>query len=431
MGSDAGSSRVEDCTCLSGFVLDGFGGCYHPSTYLFNASAPDYPLDHTFAGTYATRALEPVAGYDNGTDSFLEVDASSYLTSPEFYWKGGVLGPDGLVYLVPHYGSRIGVFDPVTNLFSVAAPTLAASTYKYWGGALAPNGLIIFAPYGSDNVGVFNPVTDVFSTYDIGDVLIARFAGCVLGADGQIYFVPYQSADVGIFNPVTSVYSTAGVVSIPGSYKFIGGVLAPNGRIVFVPSNVNSLAVFDPATSDLYYVPVPARSNGLMKYFGGVLAPNGKIYFTPTARYSQHVAMFDPVTGAFDEIDTVIPEKNVMFDGAVLARNGKIWFLPRQSLSALVFDPATNATYFVTGAVTANYAGGVLAPNGKIICVPYSGAWDGSANRMKVGVFTPGNTDPAYMVAGGVPQACTTLPPRTLRQNLQTLCPYHDSAFLL
>ena len=163
-------------------------------------------------------------------------------------------------------------------------------------------------------------------------------------------------------------------------------------------------------TSTFSTVSLPSTLSGINdKYYGGVLAPNGKVYFAPYKETVPHVGVFDPVTRAFSTIDVVHQSEFGKWNGGVLAPNGKIYFPPRNSDWVLVLDPVTNATSVVNAdpasAIKPNkFSGGVCAPNGKLIFAP--------ANEKNVGVFDVGNAAPAYMVAGGVPEARPSLPER-------------------
>jgi hypothetical protein len=60
------------------------------------------------------------------------------------------------------------------------------------------------------------------------------------------------------------------------------------------------------------------------------------------------------------------------FHGAVLAPNGKIILVPYQSANIGIYDPITD-TYssgVTHGRGTSAFKGGILAPNGKMILVP-------------------------------------------------------------
>lgn len=95
----------------------------------------------------------------------------SYTTTNNFYW-GSILIPDGRVVLTPWLGSAtVGVFNPMTNIFSTY-PSTSAGFFAYQGSVVVPDGRVIFIPSGVNNIGVFNPTTNTFSTIPITAPLI-------------------------------------------------------------------------------------------------------------------------------------------------------------------------------------------------------------------------------------------------------------------
>ena len=84
--------------------------CFCP---FFDASVVRYPSSYSYAATYETRSLTPVAGYEHGTSMFTTMDISSTISSDSKY-AGGVLGPDGLIYFVPWDQNNIGILN-LTN----------------------------------------------------------------------------------------------------------------------------------------------------------------------------------------------------------------------------------------------------------------------------------------------------------------------------
>ena len=89
----------------------------------------------------------------------------------------------------------------------------------------------------------------------------------------------------------------------------------------------------------------------------------------------RNIGQYNPVWNSADiESITGLTGDNKWF-GGVLAPNGKIYCVPRSSTSVLIIDPETNTaeTTSITGLTgNAKWYGGVLAPNGKIYCVPYN-----------------------------------------------------------
>jgi len=59
------------------------------------------------------------------------------------------------------------------------------------------------------------------------------------------------------------------------------------------------------------------------------------------------------------------------YAGGVLAPNGKIYCIPADAEQVLEIDPSNNTTNLFGNIIGVNkYAGGVLASNGKIYCIP-------------------------------------------------------------
>ena len=106
----------------------------------FDASVVRYPSSYSYAATYETRSLTPVAGYEHGTSMFTTMDISSTISSSLKY-AGGVLGPDGLIYFVPFYANNIGILNPSSSTFStldisssISSSAIQTLTARPWRG---------------------------------------------------------------------------------------------------------------------------------------------------------------------------------------------------------------------------------------------------------------------------------------------------------
>jgi hypothetical protein len=128
-------------------------------------------------------------------------------------------------------------------------------------------------------------------------------------------------------------------------------------------------------TNKMETILVPNIPVGQFNWAGGVLAPNGKIYGIPWLANS--VLIFDPNTENIDTTSIIIPNNLLPgpnlpgWAGGVLAPNGKIYCCPEQANNVLIIDPDTNSVSSISGVIDRSWYGCVLYSNGKIYCVPY------------------------------------------------------------
>jgi hypothetical protein len=186
----------------------------------FDASVVRYPSSYTYS-LDATHTLTPVPGHSPGTPTFSAIDISA--TMPEEGWSdykynGGVLGPNGKIYLVPWNADHVGELDPATRTFSaIDISATISSDWKYAGGVLGPNGKIYLVPQNADHVGELDPATRTFSAIDISATISSdgKYYGGVLGPNGKIYLVPRNADHVGevVLGNQEPAYTVSGGVS--------------------------------------------------------------------------------------------------------------------------------------------------------------------------------------------------------------------------
>lgn len=162
-----------------------------------------------------------------------------------------------------------------------------------------------------------------------------------------------------------------------GSELYQTGVLAPNGKIYCMPARAANVLVIDPVTDTLSFIPVP-NPTSLYLFFGGVVATNGKIYGVPSQ--ATYILIIDPSNDTVDTTTiTGLPATGAKWAGGVLAPNGLIFCMPRaiDPAGVLIINPFNNTVDYTTIVVPRSVApgdwawtGGVLAPNGKIYGIP-------------------------------------------------------------
>ena len=204
-----------------------------------------------------------------------------------------------------------------------------------------------------------------------------------LAPNGKIYC--FGSAPGGsntfavVIDPNSNSVSSFGIAS--DNNGFAQGVLAPNGKIYLIGYNDTLVRVIDPSNNTISSIGTLVGTTANNKYLGGVLASNGKIYTVPYN--STVVQVIDPNSGTISSFGTlpinstssVLVNSPLFFNGAVLAPNGKIYCIPDGASYFWFIDPDTNSiTSFATMPVYAGGNGynykGALAINGKIYTGP-------------------------------------------------------------
>jgi hypothetical protein len=317
-------------------------------------------------------------------------------TNPTGYanWTGGVLGPNGKIYGIPHDASGILIIDTLTDTTSssnmgvnMGGDTLATRrTAKWWGGVLAPNGKIYAIPFSNQSEGIsilaIDTLTNTATASDRGITFSdsAKWVGGVFPPNGKIYGIPYNSTDILIIDTIsdTVTRSTMGA-TLTGTSKWSGGVLGQDGMIYGMPDASNDILIIDPLANTATRSTMGANvSTGTWK--GGALGSNGKIYGFPSA--GGHFLIIDTITktstlSSFGIVNQFGVPSAAVCNGGVLAPNGKIYTIPEQS-TLQGFRSFVINTYNDT-AVPINlpdggnyllYNGAVLAPNGKIYGIP-------------------------------------------------------------
>lgn len=202
-------------------------------------------------------------------DSIIDVDLSSsdnYSGSGTYCYQGAVLGPNGKVYFIPHNAKYIAEVDPVTDTLKmytdipIDASNAGIATYKYSGGVLGPDGYIYMVPCRANKVLRFDATKDTISGVEVvttnfktTNTTYYKYCGGVLGPDGSIFFIPLDSSAASNYSHKPYILSTQedGLNQEIGTqtlyaYKWRGGVLAPNGCIYCAPFGRNEILKISP-----------------------------------------------------------------------------------------------------------------------------------------------------------------------------------------
>lgn len=161
------------------------------------------------------------------------------------FFSSGTVGPDGKVYMAPwgNTCTRVGIFDPVTNAFSLGASVGVDSAVatKYEGAVVMPNGKICFVPNKATRIGIYDPRTNVWEDGPAHNLVTTNgvFSGGTLLADGRVIMIPRSAHTTGIglfgiYDPVYNCFSTNAGMTVTSVVvnALIGGCMTPRGKVV-------------------------------------------------------------------------------------------------------------------------------------------------------------------------------------------------------
>jgi len=222
-----------------------------------------------------------------------------------------------------------------------------------------------------------------------------------VGPNGKLYMFPYDNSGT------TGGITSRGFVIDPDSERIIttffhnvpsGSVramLAPNGKF-YMTGSITRLVVLDPSTNTVNQT----INTSPHTFSGGIsIAKNGKFYTLSQNSGFTGVIFFDPVTETTGSFSSVV-DANASYGGYQLAPNGKIYGIPYFTTIMTVIDPeaGSSATYGFVGGVSYSslprfcmvFEGSVLAPNGKIYCIPHNvPSTSGPITAGPIGIINP------------------------------------------
>ena len=300
--------------------------------------------------------------FGNLGSSHSDVECSGSTHCGEEKWIGGVLVPSsGKIIGIPYAAESVLEIDPVARTTTTFGIVSSSVKRKWLDGVMGRNGLIYAIPYDADVVLEIDPDTHALMLFGRVGGDPCKWYGGVLGPNDKIYAIPYSSPYVHEIDPERRI-ARPFAMTYPHWAKWSGGVLAPNGKIYV-------RTCFPPCP------PPPCARSGLIHAMRGSIHSDQGI-----PALSKSVLEID-VEREQTSLFGMLPGGNDLEDkwaGGVVAPNGKIYGMPWKSSSVLEFDPATKAIALLgSGIGSANYSwsGGVLAASGRIVAVPYNGAW--------------------------------------------------------
>ena len=211
---------------------------------------------------------------------------------------------------------------------------------------------------------------------------LTKYIGGVLCPTGRIYFMTHTAGLICSINTANDTLDASFNYANTATTRQFGCVLAPNGRVFSIPYDEQTTYYIDSILTPTTLSTGVGGITGGNKFRGGVLGPDGKIYCVPYDASDIMIIDPSPSTPTINRT-TLSGASNVgingnKYAGGALAPNGKIYFAP-STVSTIGYVDAsasipTCASFNITTPTGSSpyYSGCVLAPNGKIYCIPYS-----------------------------------------------------------
>lgn len=312
-------------------------------------------------------------------------------------WVGGVMAGNGKIYGIPNGATQVLEIDPENGRYCLFGD-LATMTFKWSGGCLYDDGCIYGFLRSSNKLLKIDPRTQTATEIDLGYkspwVGYDRYYTGALVGD-WMYLAPRAASNIMAINldtlaveyigesiiAATSItYTNLAAESVTTHYKYVGAVRHYNGKVYFLPE-CGKVMVFDPAlkasAGDDYGISFIGAD--LVPYcFNAVIADDGIMYGmsgTGSIVGNQGVLKIDPA----DDSVTMLTDTTITgVYGVKRGPNGIIYGIPGDTANIYALDTSDDSVEIAQtldgGAyVEAKCAGGVMAQDGTIWCIPAKG----------------------------------------------------------
>jgi len=297
------------------------------------------------------------------------VRTAATVTAVTTNYVGSVLGLGGLALACPFVATSALVFDSNNNrTYNVGS---FGGSSNFTGGVLMPDGSIFIAPRASTTARIVdlstNTVTTPNCTFPGNQVYIAS---CLFDGGRKIYLAPYlNTTTAGVYDIQRQTLSvpagTFSTVSGQGAVSS-GALLLPDGRVFVAPLG-STACIYDPVADSLF---TSSRSLGsVSSFFGAVLLPSGD----EIALIPQGATALVIYNWRRDTVRT-IPGTCTGHIGGQLAPDGTVFLIPGTSTVARVYDPVTDTLRNLPDTFSGNFpaAGAHGLPDGRLVMLARS-----------------------------------------------------------
>jgi len=304
--------------------------------------------------------------------AFSGTKTNSYVAGPPVAvandkFCGALNLPNGKVMFIPYSRNIIGLYDPVTGVFS-DGPAVPTGSARYRGGCLhADTGIVVMMPLLSPTIGLYDTIKNEFRLGpDLGSS--PGYHGAVVSSiTGKVIMVPGTSPYIGIYDVVRNEFTQGPAHGGAATTYFSGAEELPDGRILLIPYGAQAFVIYDPVKNTVTKGPAGITSAA---FYGSTKLANGDVVCAPYSSPTVTIYRWESNT-----LYTVpAPNIGAKFRNAALAPDGRVIFGPNTYDKIGWYDPGTDA-YGETEALglgsSAKFAGIIQAVNGELILAPY------------------------------------------------------------
>lgn len=334
----------------------------------------------------------------NPLNNSIDITSISGLSGGINKWNGGVLAPNGKIYCVPYSNDNILIIDPNNNTYDNNTLKGFSGVNKWSGGALGPDGKIYCAPSSSSRLLIIDdplspiqsivftgtPIYDnslrkltctgssFLTTITFGDNIIITnllgdtFIGYVeeVQNDFELIFWLSLGTTVGTIvnlQKTNKVNVSTRIPTLSPSTKCNGIVLSDDNKLYILPYDSTVLPIIDPYSpiGAISFTGTPTYNNTQKR-----LTCTGSNFLTNIFVGDNIILSISTGNKFIGYVQSITDNFNLVFVYALGSLGGTIINIQKNRF----IDLTT-----MTGITSNNkYAGGILAPNGKIYGIPYS-----------------------------------------------------------
>lgn len=309
---------------------------------------------------------------------------SNVMNDPDF--------PRGCCLALPSNACSVLKINPETQAITTFGENVLASRvgntgWFYHGGNLASNGMVYCIPANASHVLKVCPRTN--QVWTIGPSFGAgrqKWFGGIVGTDGCIYGIPHNEVGVLKIDPTndecTVLLQDEEKPLPPGQWKWHGG-LAAGDKIYGFPNNADQVLVVNVKTQQVYMVGDASvlksgrhriPQDGRYKYLGGALTRDKQsVYLFPCD--AERVLKIDVTTDILELVGPLLLDGENKYQNGFVARDGCLYGIPQRALGVLRIDPRDDHVDVMACSedmigTKDKFEGGVMGHDGCIYCIP-------------------------------------------------------------